>query len=122
LIAGWVGCHDPSTTCREWRGTPVGMTRKEAFHHRGHREHRKKETRGIHRTKDVRCKTVPRFADYVRNDGSALGTRAEMVEEGLKGVVGEVGGVGGGGGQAADCGGDRVGGEIVELVEFPSLN
>lgn len=45
-----------------------------------------------------------------------------MVEEGAEGVVGEMGGVGGSGRKAAESGGERAGGDIVEFVEFPTLN
>jgi hypothetical protein len=44
------------------------------------------------------------------------------MEEGAEGIEGEMGGVGGGGRQSTESGGERVGVDIVEFVEFPSLN
>ena len=47
-----------------------GRRRSQRLEHRGHREQKPKR-RGIHRTKDVRCKTAPHCADSVGNDGTA---------------------------------------------------
>ncbi len=40
---------------------------------------RKTKRREIHRTKIVRCKTVPHFADSVRNDGGKKSRRARRL-------------------------------------------
>lgn len=53
-------------------------------------------------------------------DGLRVGSQG--VEEGAESVVGQMSGVAGRGRQAAESGGERIGGDGVEFVEFPSLN
>ena len=102
-------CRDPSATCRKRRGTPVHLRR------------------ACRMTKQEGKAPIPRhslhgWSTQRHSRRNVLRGRAEAMQEGPKGVVGEMGGVGGCGRQAAESGGERIGGDFQEFVEFPSLN